>query len=256
MESMKGLLRSAGVFAVVALTACGGGGGGGGGGVVPPQQTVVNTSSPYYLPFKAGNRWVFSTNGSITDAGAFTTNCAGCAIQGLPTEGMDIFDTTGAYSTTFFFAKTNSAQTSGRIDTLIGTSTDHGATVSLISDGPGHYGIPVNDSAAFIGETWSNGGGTSTITGVNGTQPYGSNGIIQSVNTDHLTGPGLDVQFGFARGVGFTSLTAGGQTATLTSFSIDAANSLSIGRSPASRPANVTGTISAAAALSQLRALF
>ncbi len=255
MESMKGLLRSAAVFAVVALTACGGGGGGGGGGVVPPQQTVVNTSSPYYLPFKAGNRWVFSTNGSITDAGAFTTNCGGCAIQGLATEGMDIFDTTGIYSTTFFFAKTSSGQTSGTIDTLIGTSTNHGTNVNLVSDGAGHYGIPVNDSAAFVNETWSNGGGTSTITGVNGTQSYGS-GIINSINTDHLTGPGLDVQFGFGRGVGFTSLTASGQTATLTSFTVDAVNSLSANRSPASRTAVVTGTTTAAEALSGLRALF
>ncbi|HEY6236435.1 MAG TPA: hypothetical protein VIW69_15150 [Candidatus Elarobacter sp.] len=242
---------------MVALAACGGGGGGGGGGssVTPPQQTIANTSSPFYLPSRSGNRWVFSTNGSITDAGRFTTNCGGCAIQGLPAEGMDIFDTTGVYSTTFFFAKTNSSQTSGTIDTLIGTSTNHGANVSLISDGAGHYGIPVNDSAAFVGETWSNGGGTSTIVAVNGTQPYGS-GIIQSINTDHLTGPGLDVQFGFARGVGFTSLTASGQTATLTSFSIDAANSLSVGRSPASRTSVATGTTTPAAALSLLRALF
>ncbi len=148
-----------------------------------------------------------------------------------------------------------SKQTTGTIDTLIGTSSNHGTNVNLISDGAGHYGIPVNDSAAFVGETWSNGGGTSTITAVNGTQSYGS-GIINSINTDHLTGPGLDVQFGFARGVGFTSLTSGGQTATLTSFTVDAVNSLSAGRSPASRTSVATGTTTAAAALSQLRALF
>ena len=251
---MKGLSRSAAVLAVVALTACGGGSGGG-GSVTPPQQTIVNTSSPFYLPSKAGNHWTFSTGGSINDAGRYTTTCGGCAIQGLPTEGMDIFDTTGIYSTTFFFAKTSSGQTSGTIDTLIGTSTNHGTNVNLVTDGAGHYGIPVNDSAAFVGETWSNGGGTSTITGVNGTQSYGS-GIINSINTDHLTGPGLDVQFGFGRGVGFTSLTASGQTATLTSFTVDAVNSLSAHRSPASRTAVVTGTTTAAEALSGLRALF
>ncbi|HEV2738039.1 MAG TPA: hypothetical protein VGU66_05620 [Candidatus Elarobacter sp.] len=253
---MKALFRSAAVLAVVALAACGGGGGGGGSSVTPPQQTIANTSSPFYLPSKAGNRWVFSTNGSITDAGRYTTNCGGCVIQGQPTEGMDIFDTTGVYSTTFFFAKTGSGLTGGTIDTLIGTSTNHGTNVNLVSDGAGHYGIPVNDSAAFAGENWSNGGGTSTITAVNGTQAYGASGIIQSINTDHLTGPGLDVQFGFARGVGFTSLTASGQTATLTSFSIDAANSLSVGRSTDSRTSVATGTTTPAAALSLLRALF
>ena len=252
---MKALFRSAMVLAVAALAACGGGGGGG-GGVTPPTTTVVNTSSPFYLPSKAGNRWVFSTNGSINDAGRFTTNCGGCTIQGLATEGMDIIDTSGTYNTTFFFAKTASGQTSGTIDTLIGTSTNHGTNVSLISDGAGHYGIPVNDSAAFVGETWSNGGGTSTITAVNGSQPYGTNGVIQSINTDHLTGSGLDITWSFARGVGFASVVASGQTTTLTSFTVDAANSLSAGRSAASRTTTVTGTTTPAEALSRLRAIF
>ena len=255
---MKGLFRSAMVLGVIALAACGGGSGGG-GGVTPPTNTIVNTSSPFYLPSKAGNRWVFSTNGAINDAGRYTTSCGGCAIQGLATEGMDIIDTTGTYSTTFFFPNTLSSQTAGTVDTLVGTSTNHGTNVSLISDGAGHYGIPVNDSAAFIGETWSNGGGTSTITAVNGSQAYGSNGTI----AERQHGPSDGNRFGrhvaaSLRGVGFTSLTASGSTATLTSFTVDAANSLSTGRNPAStdvdRDRNDDGGCSAVVAARDLLA--
>lgn len=254
MRFVNGLFKSSSFLAVVALAACGGGGGGGGTGG-PPPVTVANTSSPFYIPSKAGNRWVFNTGGSINDAGRFTTSCGGCAINGLATEGMDILDTTGAYSSTFYFAKSPSTQTTGTIDTLIGISSNHGASVTLVTDGAGNYGLPVNDSAAFVGEHWTNSGETSTITAVNGTQPYNAQ-IINSVNTDQFTGAQLALTWSFAKGVGFTSLSINGQTATLTSFTVDAVGSTSIARAPAGvRTVRAAGTMSGASAMSALRAL-
>jgi hypothetical protein len=250
---LNALLRSASLLAVVALAACGGGGGGGGGTGGPPPVQIANTSSPFFLPSKAGNRWVFSSGGSFNDVGRFTVSCT-CAINGLPNEGMDIRDPSGTYSSTFYFAKTTSTQTSGTLDTFIALSSDHGATVQFITDGNGNYGLPVNDSAAFVGEHWTNSGETSTETAVNGTQPYNAQ-IIQNVNTDQFSGPQLNLTWGFARGVGFTSLSMSGQTVTLSSFTIDVAGSQSVGRSSL-RTLRATGTATPTAALARLSALF
>ncbi|HEY0396009.1 MAG TPA: hypothetical protein VGD01_16045 [Candidatus Elarobacter sp.] len=181
---------------MVALAACSGGGGGGGGGSTPPV-TIANTSSPFFLPSKAGNRWVFSTGGAFTDGGRGTISCT-CAVNGQVTERMDLTDPSGAYPGSFLFSKSTGGTST--IDTLLGSSSDHGATVSLLTDGAGHYGIPVNDSNAFVGENWANAGGTSRMTGVNGTQSYGS-GIIQSINTDTLAATTTSLTWGFARGV-------------------------------------------------------
>jgi hypothetical protein len=253
MFRFNALLKSAGILAVVGLAACGGGGGGGGGSVAPPTTTIANTSSPFFLPVKSGNRWVFSTGGTFVDTGRGTISCA-CTINGQVAERIDLNDPTGAYSGTYIFSKSTSG--SSTIDTLLGSSTDHGATVSLLTDGLGHYGIPVNDSNAFAGENWANAGGTSRITGVNGTQAYGS-AVIQSINTDTLTASTTSLTWGFARGVGFTSVSANGQTTTLTSFSIDATGSQAFDRSSASvRVMAVTGVSAPEQAASLARALF
>ena len=253
MNRLIGLYRSTGVFAVLALAACGGGGGGGGGSSVAPPTGIANTSSPFFLPSKTGNRWVFSTGGAFTDGGRGTISCT-CAVNGQVAERMDLTDPTGAYAGSFLFSK--STVGNSIIDTLMGSSTDHGATVSLLTDGAGHYGISVNDSNAFVGENWTNAGGTSRITGVNGTQSYGG-GIIQSINTDTLVASTTSLTWGFARGVGFTSVTSGGQTTTLTSFSIDATGSQAFDRSPTSaRTSVVTGVSTPELAVSLAHALF
>jgi hypothetical protein len=189
----------------------------------------------------------------MNDVGLGNLTCAGCAINNLPSEGIDLISPSGTYSGTFYYAKTTSAQSGAVLTDIIGVSTNHGSTVALVTNGTGTYGLPVMDDHASVGERWSYSNESSTITSVGQTQPYGGSALIQNVNADAFTGA-LNITWSFAQGVGFTSLSMNGQTITLTSFSVDPASSQSVGRSTLSlEPA---GTVTASQAFSMLKDLF
>lgn len=216
----------------LALTACGGGGGGG-GSATPPGPTYANTSSIYYLPMHAGNVWTFSSGGSIRDNGQGSLTCS-CAINNVPMEQLNLVNPSGTIAGSFFLAKTTSAQTGAVLTTLVGVGTGTSTSVLLVTDGI-HYGLPIMDDHAFAGESWAYTSESSTITAVGNNQSYGSQ-MIRSVNSDAFTGGG-NWTWSFAQGVGPTSVSMGGQTITLTSFSIDAVNSQDVSRQPMSRQA-------------------
>ena len=213
----------------IAEAACGGGGSGGGygGGGLPPAPPTIsyaNTSLPFYLPLATGNTWLFASGGSINDSGSATLSCA-CAYNGGAIESLDLFTPTSTYSGTLYFAK---GTPFGQSDTfLVGVSQDHGTTITLVgSSTQGTQvvpGIGVMDDAPQVNELWSEGGGTSVIQSVGGTQPYGSE-QIKNIAVDAITGISNGViqtlTWGFAQGVGFTSIDLNGQSTTLTSFSV------------------------------------
>ncbi len=217
--------------------ACSGGGGGSVGPAPPLPITYANTSSPHYLPLAAGNQWKFASGGIIRDNGSGTLSCGGCPYDGGAIEGLDVTNPSGTYTGTFYFAK---GTPFGSQDTfLVGVSTDHGSTITAIGSfvtGSGQTvpGIGVISDSPQVGETWSDGGGTSVIQSVGGTQSYGSNQQIKNIAVDVISGAGngqtTTITWAFAQGVGFTSVAANGASGVLASFSISVTNSYSIGR--------------------------
>jgi hypothetical protein len=221
----------------LSLTACGGGGGG--GSATPPGPTYANTSSIYYLPMHAGNVWTFTSAGSIRDIGAGSLTCS-CAINNVPLERLNLVNPDGSVAGAFYFSKVTSSQTGAVLTDLVGVSTGTSTAVQLVTDGV-HYGLPIMDDHAFVGEAWSYSNESSTITSVGNNQSYGSQ-MIRSVNTDAFTGAG-NWTWSFAQGVGPTSVSMSGQTITLTSFSIDAVNSQDVSRQAMNRqPLTVSTT--------------
>jgi hypothetical protein len=219
--------------ATVALAACGGGGSGGGGSApaVPAPPPPANTSLAYYLPLAPGNVWTFDTGGSFRDLGSGTLLCGGCAIQGVTIEAVAIVSPSGTQTGIFYYAKGvyPSGTLAGRnITYLTGISNDGGNTILLTAyslDGriPGLGAI---DDSPTPGEYFSfvsgayNASATAAINSVGGAQSY-QNTTIANVALTTLSSPAITpINFGFAQGVGFTSLSYQGQTTKLTSFSV------------------------------------
>ena len=205
-------------------TACGGGGGSSPG--VPAVPPAANTSLPYYLPLAAGNTWTFSTGGRFVDVGSGTLQCT-CAYNGGKIEGHDLISSAGSYGGTFEYAKAAGVAGSGATVTyLVGISTDHGQTIQLLGSVATTKGVVpglgVMDDAPSASETFSDASGdTSTIGSVNQTVTYGGATYTQ-VATDTISGTNVSsIVFGFARGVGYTSVSYQGQSATLASYSVN-----------------------------------
>jgi hypothetical protein len=188
----------------------------------------------------------------MNDVGQVTLNCD-CSINNVPAEAIDLISTTGTYGGTFYFSQVASAQTGGILTTVVGTSQDHGVTIDFITDGV-HYGLPAMDSKAFVGETWAYTVESSTITAINDNQDYaGPYVLIKNVNTDSYNGE-LNASWRFGQGVGITALAYNGQTAVLTSFTVDALNSTSI-RQSGSKTVHMAGATTAKRAFDLLKAL-
>ncbi len=215
------------------FAACGGGSGGGGGTVTPPVQVFANTAVPFYLPLATGNTWNFSTGSKVVDGGSRTLNCT-CTFNGRRIDHLDLIDPTGVYGSSFIVSKYFDNANGGVLTSvLLGTSTDHGATVSLFGDAT-HTGIPVMNDAPVQGQTYTNSAAslTSTISPVGQTQALPDGRFVRSVATDTLTSPGAqNIIFGFAQGVGFTSVGVGSQNSNIASFTVDTVNSASAARS-------------------------
>lgn len=229
------------------LTACGGGDGGTtptvavtaappGGAPSPPTPTstpvpilppFANTTNQTYMPLALGNRWVFSSGGAMTDMGPGTISCA-CAINRLSVETVDLTTPSGAYSGSFYYRKNIPAGMTGVQTLLVGSSANHGALITFLTNGT-IYGLFVMDDNATLGEVQAFSNETSTITAINQLQTYVNGQSINFVNTDVLSGA-LSLSWNYAKGVGLTSLTLDGQTITLVSFSINVAGSQGIGR--------------------------
>jgi hypothetical protein len=226
---MRRLAVSFTVLSALALAGCGGGGGGGtgggGGGGAPPAPVYANTASQFYLPLHNGNSWTFNSGGSIRDTGPTLVSC-NCTINGTTVEALNLVEPDGAtVSGTLYFAKAQSSHSSV-LSVLVGLANP-GEPMEIVTDGV-TYGIPIMDDAAVQGESWTLAGETSTITSVGATQSYPGGETIRSVNSDTLSDTSGTISFGFAQGVGFTSLIDSGETITLTAFSIDVADSQSL----------------------------
>ncbi len=220
------------------LAACGGGGGGN-TPVPPPPQVFANTSLSFYLPLATGNTWTFATGGKIVDSVSHTISCA-CLYNGRRSDSLDLIDPSGTYGSSFIFTKFFDGTNNGVLTTvLLGTSTDHGATVSYFGSGA-NIGIPVMNDAPVQGKSYTNSGITATITSVGQTQALPDGRFVRNVATGKLTQSGAqDITFGFAQGVGFTSVAVGTQTTNLASFSVDVTNSASVARGPQSERRSV-----------------
>jgi len=235
---------------LLSLTACGGGGGGGsstvGSGYVPPPgPTIANTSAPQYLPLSAGNTWTFSIGGSLRDLGSVSLSCGGCKIQGSRAEQIGLYSGSGTVTGILYMEKgvyTTGAYAGHAMTYFTGISQDGGASVIV-----GDYSLDgkitgdvVMDDTPISGETTSFAPGTgvvpnpavSTITSVGGTEPFANNTVINSIATSTITSGTSTIGWGFARGVGFTSLSATGSLLTVSSFSINPATAYSVARQP------------------------
>jgi hypothetical protein len=133
---------------------------------------------------------------------------------------------------------------------LTDISTDGGNTILLTTyslDGrvPGLGAIDDNPTPgeyfSFVSVAAYNAGATAAIDSVGGTQAYQST-TIDNVALTTLSSPAITpINFGFAQGVGFTSIPYQGQTTKLTSLSVSRA-SHDVRRAPRSlRPAIVSG---------------
>ena len=238
------------------LAACGGGGGGG-STPVQPQQVFANTSLAFYLPLATGNTWTFATGGKIVDSGSHTISCA-CLYNGRRSDSLDLIDPTGTYGSSFIFTKFFDGANNGVLTTvLLGTSNDHGATVSYFGTAT-NIGIPVMNDSPIQGQSYTNSGVTATITSVGQTQALPDGRFVRNVATGVLTQSGAqNFTFGFAQGVGFTSVAVGTQTTNLSSFSVDVTNSASVARGTQSERRSVaTKTASPSSLATALSPLF
>jgi hypothetical protein len=216
------------VALATSLTACGGGGS-------TPAPTYANTSLSYYVPLASGNRWTFSNGSSMVDAGAGVLQCS-CTANGITIEGVNLLDSSSTYVGTFFFAK---GQTSnGYTTALMGSSTDHGTTISVIQSSTS-TGIGIMSDTPKVGQTWSYTNEVSTITAIEGTQALGSL-TINHVATDSLVEATGTIGWSFAKGVGITSLSSGGKTVNLADFAVNVQTSQSeLRASAAIRPSTI-----------------
>ena len=188
---------------------------------------------PFYLPLVPGNTWTFATGSKIIDGGTRTLSCT-CTFNGRRIDHLDLIDPSGVYGSSFIFSKFFDNTNGGVLTSvLVGTSTDHGATISLFGDAT-NTGIPVLNDAPVQGKTYTNSVAsiTSTISPVGQTQPLPDGRFIRNVATDTLTSPGAqNIVFSLAQGVGFTAVGVGSQTTNVSSFTIDTVNSASAARS-------------------------
>ena len=222
----------------------------------PPPPVYANTALPFYLPLATGNTWIFASGGKIVDGSKRTISCT-CVYNGVRSDSLDLIDPSGAYGSSFIFTKFYDQANNGALTiVLLGTSTDHGATVSYFGSGS-NIGIPVMNDAPTQGKSYTNAGITATITSVDQTQGLRDGRVIRSVATGALTQSGSStIVFGFAQGVGFTSVAVGSQTTNLMSFTVDLVNSKSVARDAQSAQRSIAtksaSPASLAAALSPL----
>jgi hypothetical protein len=274
--SARRALTCAGFALFVPLAACGGGGGSSPvtTPVTPPTtppSTVANTSATQYLPLGAGNTWTYTSGGSMRDLGSISLPCSGCAIQGIAIESIGVYSPAGTQAGIFYYSKGSypSGTYAGHAVTYFnGLSKDGGITVLTLEyslDGK-VPGVVVMDDAPTVGESFSFAAGagsaifpaTSNITSIGGTQALGANTTINNVAQDLLSQSTSTFGFGFARGVGFASITTGGTTLNLSSFSINAATAFDAKRQSMSvqprtvRPATPAELATIPAMLNQL----
>ncbi|HKU67359.1 MAG TPA: hypothetical protein VJP85_06275 [Candidatus Baltobacteraceae bacterium] len=238
--------------ACIALAGCGGGGGTP-STPAPTAPPIANTSLPYYLPMSSGNTWTFASGGKLVDMGPMQIACA-CPANGSMMERIGLYSpgaqTLGA---SFFFAKhTPSGAT--QITSLIGDENDANTNnITLMSDTAFPYGIPVMDDSPALNESWNDGAGdASTITAVGGTMMLPDSSEIIDVATDRITGNFSAITWGFAKGVGFTSIGVGTQSTALASFTISTASSFVRTTGVAQIAHATVGKVHAAAILSTL----
>jgi hypothetical protein len=238
--TIKAILSAA--VAAATLTACGGGGGGsssaGGSFTSAPIRTTANTSNSAYLPLLAGNTWTFQSGGIITDAGAIQLVCS-CPISNKSVERLNVTDPNGTFGGAFYFAKgawPSGANANHRITYLVGvrTATATSITPTYQSTDGSIPGVPAMDDTPANGEVLGlstmipSNSTTTTFQSVGGTQAYGTNQVIVNMASATVTSGGTSVGFIFAQGVGYASVNTSTQTNLLTSFSINALNSLSV----------------------------
>lgn len=197
---------------------------------------IVNTSLQSYLPFHAGNTWIFGDGSRIVDAGSIPLQCT-CAFVGLPVEVMDFFGPSYTFLSAELFNKGSGPTAGHRFTYLIGTSSAaNGAPTNLAVPYPGASpGIIVMDDLPML-ETISYPGvanaAQTTIAGVGGVI-HPANSQVQNVAEVQISGfylvqsAQLFVQEGqhdytFALGVGFAALpvSTGDIAWPLASFSV------------------------------------
>lgn len=216
------------ICAALALAACSGSGGGGlfGPTPTPTPSNVANTSLPYYLPLAAGNAWTFDDGESINDVGAGQLSCNGCPGQGISIEELDTQDSSGTYEGSLYFDKQNPG--SGLVTNFVGTSTSPGTNLNYISTANYPDGLPIMNDNPSTGESWTDENGDTSTIGSTGQIVTLSNGEVAiNVAADTFTAAGGATSFGwqFGQGLGFVTISTSGGSTTLTSFTVNTANS-------------------------------
>ena len=180
-----------------------------------------------------------ASGGSLADQGTITLSCT-CPDNGQQVERVDAFAaTSGGLLGSFFFAKYTPAGATSEITTLIGIQAAGATTMTITSTTGYPYGLAILDDSPHAGESWSDGlGDTSTITSVGGTIPIANNQQVINVASDTISGGSSSTSWSFAKGVGFASISQGGQTTNLSSFSVNALQSMAL------RPKRVVAGVS------------
>jgi len=179
----------------------------------------------------------------MVDMGSSTLSC-GCPGNGDTMERIALYPPgSSTISSSFFFTKTPPSGQYGELSNIVGVENDSGTSnVTVISNVQFPNGVPVMDDSPSANEFWNDGAGDqSTITSVGGTLMLPSGSEVIDVAEDQITGSFSSITWDFARGVGFTQIGVGGQSTTLTSFSVNAASSMV--RTSASHVRGEPGTI-------------
>lgn len=217
------------LLGVFVLAACGGGGG---GSTTPPttppapQPPIANTSLPFYLPLASGNTWTFTTGAKLVDLGSAPVSCS-CPDNGATMERIALFAPASQTASGSFFFTKNTPSGGTQLTNVIGVENDANTdNITIASNAMFPYGVPVMDDNPQLNESWNDGAGdASTIIAVGGTLMLPNNTKIVDIATDELTGNFNPITWSFAKGVGFTSISAGNQSASISSFFVNTSTS-------------------------------
>lgn len=218
------------ILGVFIFAACGGGGGG--GSTTPPttppapQPPIANTSLAFYLPLANGNTWTFTTGAKMVDMGGGPLSCS-CPDNGAIMERIGLFPTGSQTASGSFFFTKNTPSGGTQLTNVIGVENDANTdNITIASSSAFPYGVPVMDDNPRVNESWNDGAGdASTIISVGGTLLLPNNTKIVDIATDQVTGNFSPITWSFAKGVGFTSIGVGNQSASISSFFVNTTTS-------------------------------
>lgn len=167
----------------------------------------------------------------MVDMGSSTLTCT-CPDNGGAMERIAIYAPSSSAISGSIFVSKNTPTGGTQLTNMVAVENDGNTNnLTIASTAAFAYGIPFMDDSPKQSESWSDGvATTSTITSIGGTAMMGGSQIVD-VATNQISG---SITWSFAKGVGFTMISSGGQSTGLASFTVNTATSMTSARGVAS----------------------